>query len=510
MRAPLALLTFVVAACSEQPTRSGLDRGPGSDRAVDQRGSDRSADDTRTVVVDALKPGSEGMVDALSPDRRADSLVPELVAVPQASNAALRNPLKGFRPNLGEWNHPYGSLFRHYIKWNQIENHASDGIDKIRDFCNAAWKDLPVKNGKVIPRVYLDWPGVGTYWPADLTTGDYSSATFIARLERLIARLGQLWDDDPRVAFVQTGLIGQWGEQHSPQPTLALQQTMGDAFKKAFKNKLLENRYPKQFTAYGWGIYWDSFGCDQNADMKALGRWKLVPYEGEIAYNYCTPAGKTPEEDVTSPTNQTKIEGLIREFHTTALGWISSAPYNPTTAQGIDRLQRAFGYRFVIEEARYPAALKPGAPFTVKLKVRNLGSAPFYYPWPLELSLLDPATRKVVWKQQASGIDLRKWLPGDSWDDASGAYKTPAAAYAETAQLTLASTVPAGEYLLAVAVLDPAGSLPSLRFAITAYVNGGRHPLGRVGVGAAVASPDLTGLTFDDPAKDTSLHYLVP
>ncbi len=152
----------------------------------------------------------------------------DVVVRPLEYAKALKNPCKGLRFNGGQEHvnpdNPLISLSHDYIRWNTIENSASDGIDKIRRFCDNAWKDLPSRNVKVIPRVYLDWPNQGVHWPADMTTGDYSSAQFKARMVRLIQRLGQLWDRDPRVAFVEMGIIGQWGEQHDPSPDVGMQK----------------------------------------------------------------------------------------------------------------------------------------------------------------------------------------------------------------------------------------------------------------------------------------------
>ncbi len=431
----------------------------------------------------------------------------DVVVHPSLYDKAFRNPLTGFRPDIGG-KHPYATLFRHYIRWNTIENAEADGIDKIRAYCDAAWKDLPSRNGKVIPRVYLDWPGRPGSWPADLTEGDYTSDAFRARLVRLIERLGQLWDNDPRVAFIETGLIGRWGEQHTPKPPPDLQALMGDAFTRAFPHKLLENRYPTAFEAYRWGIYWDSFGCDQNAAMKRLSdRWKTVPYEGEIAYDYCVPAGKKPIEDVTIPANTTKILDLVRDFHITGLGWIASARYDTTTAVGIDTLQKAFGYRFVISEATYPSRAQPGGALTLKMSVRNLGSAPFYYRWPLEVSLLDLKTRQPVWKGIFENVDLRTWLPGDRWDPATGSYLDPPVPSVAAGVFQLPAALPRATYIVAIAVLDPAGMAPSLRFASGNYFRGGRHPLGLIGVGTKPPTTTISPTDFDDLQADVTIGY---
>ena len=56
-----------------------------------------------------------------------------------------------------------------------------------------------------------------------MTPGDYSSDQFKRRALRLIQRLGTVWDNDPRVAYIELGLIGRWGEQHSPSITPEMQ-----------------------------------------------------------------------------------------------------------------------------------------------------------------------------------------------------------------------------------------------------------------------------------------------
>ena len=64
-----------------------------------------------------------------------------------------------------------------------------------------------------------------------------------------------------------------------------------------------------------------------------------------------------------------------------------------------------------------------------------------------------------------------------------------------------------GEYIIALAILDPAGMLPSARFAAMNYFNGGRHPIGVTGVGVAPGQYELSPDAFDDPAEDDSLRY---
>ena len=160
------------------------------------------------------------------------------------------------------------------------------------------------------------------------------------------------------------------------------------------------------------------------------------------------------------------------------------------------------------------------------LNVKNMGSAPFYYKWPLQASLLDPNDRSVVWQHTFDGTDIRAWMPGEGWTaptwsptseaaqyypdtnwiDGIPDWTTPPKTYEVSADFKL--NLPTGPYILALAVLDPAGQLPSLRFATSQYFRGGRHPIGIVAVNQGNGGSLPEDMVFDDPAKDNSLHYL--
>ena len=151
---------------------------------------------------------------------------------PAEYDRALHNPLMGFTTR-GIADHPWATTAQTYIQWNEIENSESDGIDKIKKVCDEKWKGIEDKNVKVIPRVYLHWSGDRKYWPADMQKDDYSSQQFQERVLRLIKRLGECWDNDPRVAFIEMGIFGKWGEQEQPFPTKELEKLVDDAFANA-------------------------------------------------------------------------------------------------------------------------------------------------------------------------------------------------------------------------------------------------------------------------------------
>jgi hypothetical protein len=210
------------------------------------------------------------------------------------------------------------------------------------------------------------------------------------------------------------------------------------------------------------------------------------------------------------PVHRRFLIDSIRRLHCNHVGWVANYDANNADARaGAEEVQLALGYRFVIGEVRYPAQVKPGGKLRVQFTVRNTGSSHFYYNWPVQVSLLDVSTRRPAWSAVFSGIDIRKWLPGENWNGAKQAYETPAKQFTVQKDFALPRDLVHREYVLSLAVLDPAGGLPSVRFSMCNYFAGGRHPIGKVGVGVAVKQSHLDAALFDDPAADRSLHYVL-
>ncbi|MGL5002034.1 MAG: hypothetical protein ACRDAM_03775, partial [Casimicrobium sp.] len=219
---------------------------------------------------------------------------------PLAYDEALRNPLMGFTTGggikTGDSAHEWATLAHVYLRWNDLENSEQDGIDKIIKVSNERFGQGPANNIKVIPRVYLYWPDNDYYWPADMQRSDYSSPQFQQRVVRLIQRLGQAWNNDPRVGFIELGIFGKWGEHHSPSPTPEMEKLVGDAMRDAFPNKKVSVRHAwGQFRGRGFGEYWDSWAhhdqmWEHGNEIAKLNRdegFYLKNYVGgEVAYDW--------------------------------------------------------------------------------------------------------------------------------------------------------------------------------------------------------------------------------
>jgi hypothetical protein len=456
------------------------------------------------------------------PDDRFISIEPE------ENTAAIPNPLKGFRPYLGTdtseavnpkpglSGHEFGNLRRHYIKWEDIEGCTDDGVDRILEYCDHCWVGVEKHNIKVIPRVYLQWGHESqSHWPADMSALDWTSPQFKDRLEKMIEKLGIAWDKDPRVAYVEMGIYGKWGEHHSPQIPADIMAIMGEGYKNSFHNKLVMQRNPRDFKNYSFGIYWDSFAhADQNDHAEGIlklgSRWKNAVMGGECAYdwgNWRIQPGPDPTASVSEPVHRSYIENLIKKLHVNHLGWIDQYDQTDGVAvKGAADLQKALGYRFIIKEITYPKRIEPGNDLEIAFKVMNTGTTPFYYDWPVEISLLDPKSKEPVWKTKLQNTDIREWLPGDQWNSSGNYYEIPAEIYSVKESFALPVELGKGIYMLALSILDPAGDKPSVRFAIKNYINGGKHPIGFIGLGAENNVP--IQIEFDDMKKDRSLHYV--
>ena len=185
----------------------------------------------------------------------------------------------------------------------------------------------------------------GTPYPM---IGGYFDPTFQDRVKALVEKIGKAWDNDPRVAYIEMGIIGQWGEQHSPmigtywKPHDAdvheanktwipgIEKTLGDAFTAAFKNKKVMVRYAYDFKDYEFGYYWDSWGIAEEdvrgyEEMMKMGnRWKVQPIGGEICWNWGDFSRYSSLTDIlANDATRKKIIKQIRDLHCNHLGYFS-------------------------------------------------------------------------------------------------------------------------------------------------------------------------------------------
>ncbi|HEX8613420.1 MAG TPA: DUF4832 domain-containing protein, partial [Telluria sp.] len=298
---------------------------------------------------------------------------------------------------------------------------------------------------------------------------------------------------------------GQWGEHHIWPAVLpdgtdripaSFQSALGTAYARAFPNKKVMVRYPDTFTNFQVGYIWDSFALPDDASggeaFIARNRWKTDMHSGEVAYDWGDQSrlGGSPDGTLSSTANTDYVIDWIRRTHTSSLGWIAEySAGNGAVSANAARMQKELGYRYVLNKATFSSQVQPGSNLDISFTAANKGSAPFYYSWPVKATLLR-ADRSVAWSGRFN-VDIRSWVPGQS--------------YAVSQAFALPSGLVRGAYTLALSINDPAGDMPSLRFANQNYYTGGWTVLGKVGVGQAPTDQNLG--SFDPLKTDSTLHY---
>jgi hypothetical protein len=412
-------------------------------------------------------------------NRQQRPLVKDITTRFKSALGPLDNPLKGWcvYTDAGTIYQPYSMVFR-YVPWSKLE--PREGEYRFAEWEAETWEVPGAKGKHIILRVYADYPrrpgglpewlrakGVTEKDYTDYGGGkspDYNHPALVTGLEKLIAALGARYDKNPRVAFLQLGLLGYWGEWHTyPNEkwfaSLDTQRRVIDAYHAAFPNKKLMARYAQDYTGkQPWLGFHDDYFPEDTGDekdwhflgkIKRAGRaenWQsaviggeMIPAKGENAHKWLAPE----HFDFTMDR--------LRQGHFSWVGPYSPALEKPPTAEWsarCEKMVRAMGYEFALQSLRHPETIRRGVPFTTLLIGANQGIAPFYYQWPVEMALLAPEGR-VVEKLPLTGCDIRQWHPGP---------------FAHTEQMRI-RTAPPGRYTLALGIIDPLTNKPAIGFA---------------------------------------------
>lgn len=446
--------------------------------------------------------------------------------LPCEANYAFPNSLKGQRGSTRPGQQyspspvePYVRLVKSYFNWNELERSINDKVDYIRQVSDQRFEGCREKNIRFIPRIALQWPNhgdhtlatkVNSYFPSDMYPTTLDTPEFFSRIRNLIEKLGEAWDDDPRVAYMELGIYGLWGEEHEDAMSRKAQKNMADAFNKAFRKTPCMVRYPADCIGQGFGTYWDSFAhINEEHYAREIIRfmdWQTAVMGGEVAHNWgdhVIQPGDDMNDTLTAADHKQRFMDYVFWQHNNHLGmWLVSDDRLDAALKGLDEYQKRAGHRFVIEKAEY---VIDSGKLSISVDVKNVGASPMYYNWPLAVGLLDEG-KKPVWQKTFSNIDITKWYPGDQWNFEKSAYDVSAKTYTVSDTFNVEG-VPEGKYYLALAILDPYCGKPNVLFATTQYFKGGWHPMGYVGVNAKVDDPIIPAVLFDDQRTDSSITY---
>ncbi len=295
----------------------------------------------------------------------------------------------------------------------------------------------------------------------------------------MVRAIGTRYDGHPDLESVDMAIVGAWGEgAGSELLTEKTREALVDSYLDAFQKTPLvmlltdskTNRYGLSKRAVGWRV--DCLG-----DMGGFGpTWcHMLDYYPEAIINFGMRDAwkKAPVTlEVCWVMQHWKDKGWDVDYiidqslkwHISSFNGKSSAVPDEWWPQ-VNRWLKKMGYRFVLRKFTYPAVLHPQEKLAFTSWWENKGVAPCYKRFRLALRLKGSA-RTMVFPTDA---DVRGWLPGDNLYDSA---------------VFLPADAPAGDYELAIGLLDPASDEPRVKLAIDGMASDGWYPLGRLKVAA--------------------------
>ncbi|MBN2367309.1 MAG: DUF4832 domain-containing protein [Calditrichaeota bacterium] len=408
----------------------------------------------------------------------------------------LSNPFKGFAPWIGVNNPIYETkLQQATYTWKDLELHKGqyDWGRLEQNWGNVALTGrrvgfritaaLPGDPGHVdIPQWLVDQGIRMRAYEIDGAEGlapDWDDPRFLEAHHDFILALGARYDNDPRVAWIDIGSYGFWGEWHvwlndSLAATQRTKQSILEDYFTAFptKKKVIafdDDFATKYVTDRGGGIRNDCLGTEDSNNwyLESLNRidptlndrvWKNAIITGEFCgSSYGAQQGTTVRFDLNYQ--------FIQQTHWSFIGSAGGAinPVDEEHRENLDNLHKKLGYRFVLKRVTRPASASRGANIEMKITVENKGVAPFYYSWPL-VGYLIAADGSVI-HQQELAVDIRQWLPGEITSDVN---------------ISVPVNISSGTCDIKLAIHDPNTNKPGVMFANTNRDEEGRYLVSRL------------------------------
>lgn len=354
--------------------------------------------------------------------------------------------------------------------------------------------DYPGKAGhKDIPEwLYDEINQEGSWYEHEWGSGfspNYNHPKLIHYHEKLIEALAERYNNDPYISFIQLGSIGHWGEWHTlqqdgihiPFPELQVAEIYVKHYVESFTNKVLLMRRPHQIALDNkMGLYNDMFGRVDHTVQEFHSwvtqgykfwltnethppmpySWKTAPVGGEFA----------PTQDWGDYFSPTAFDSVMEQLQLTHVSWLgpsSPGDYSPTGPyqNEINHFLKKIGYHFRLVEARYQTAAKSGSKLSLEMKWENNGVAPFYFDWPLEISISNQEG-EIVHREKASA-DIREWVPGK---------------HSIHERISIPRNLKKGVYEVNVAILDPDKEEPAIHLEMKGKREDLRYKIGELNI----------------------------
>ena len=339
------------------------------------------------------------------------------------------NPLRGFYTNY-DWGEPVydfpASLEFAYIPLSELMSGPSNFT-----FDTGLEPRLVAAEQRahqLILRPYIDYPNKASGLPSFLEdqvemrsysdhgggmSPDYNNSQLREALSSFIQAFGQAYDGDNRIAVIQLGLLGFWGEWHTwPHsewfPGDQYLTEILDTYDESFNHTLLQVRYPVANSPnLEIGFHDDSFAHSTIGDVEWYFHTRLVASNADEHWKHSPVGGELrPEvqqsifEDDSNSQHQDFSQCVEATHASMLLNYAAfSGGLNSTNeTKNAENAALSLGYALHVSHANLSNN-------QLNLTIENRGIAPFYYP--LSIHLTDGGNTTLT-------LELPLYIPGQS------------------------------------------------------------------------------------------------
>ncbi|MBN1845559.1 MAG: DUF4832 domain-containing protein [Sedimentisphaerales bacterium] len=287
--------------------------------------------------------------------------------------------------------------------WSVLDTPSQRWIDKglqiaLRISCSESWMRwaTPAWVRDAGSRGYDFRPGQGVVEDGPYWEPDYGDPIFLAKLDRFVAALAARYDGNPRVAFVDVGSYGVWGEGHTWASTRreydfeTIKKHL-DIYRKHFQKTLLclsDDFAGPESPGRGQPIiaYALSQGITLRDDSICVQPPPRSWFHAEMAGDFWPTLPVILEHEHYGPSRKRGAWGdgsllrrAVEEYHASYL----SIHWWPREFLGenrpiIDQINRRLGYRLQLREASWPTSVERAKGLDFRFVWANGGVAPCY------------------------------------------------------------------------------------------------------------------------------------
>ncbi|CAK2418666.1 Beta-galactosidase-like protein [Vibrio crassostreae] len=330
-------------------------------------------------------------------------------------------------------------------------------------------------SGTKIPQWLID-KGIEGQWVENGKTfvADLDDPTYLYYVEKLLSAFGQRYDNDSRLAQIDIGMVGSWGEWHNSNfPEL---EPLFSRYSEHQLNKFVDlhfSAFPNTaklmlinggdsfayalekgvgWRADCWGD-WHNFGATwshmnddypyriQQANSQTPifdTAWQRQPVSFEVCGDM---HGWLATQHYTRAQVAASLDWAINQ-HASSLN-LKSKPIPEQYRDLLDNALLKIGYRFRVDTIRHSAYLSMGKNLSLEAHIFNDGVAPTYQPYYAYYRLVNSNDQVVSFAKDSTSSEA--WLPVD---------------YKSIANFSLPTDLNVGHYYIEIAVSESRDSKP--------------------------------------------------